>query len=152
KDTGACVIVCPGGGYQILAWDLEGTEVCKWLNDLGVTAVLLKYRVPAAKTGPRHLPALMDAQRAIRPSTANAKEWGIEPKKIGILGFSAGGHLSAAASTNYDKPAYEAIDKTDEQSCRPDFTVLIYPAYLTNAKKDGLAEDIRVTKETPPTF
>src|SRR5262245_31244110 len=152
KDTGACVIVCPGGGYNILAYDLEGTEVCEWLNGLGVTAVLLKYRVPGPKTGPRHLPALMDAQRAVSLTRSKAKEWGIEPRKIGILGFSAGGHLAATTALGWKKRAYDAIDKVDEVSSRPDFALLIYPAYLTDKKEEKLADDVRVTKEAPPMF
>jgi acetyl esterase/lipase len=152
KNTGACVIVCPGGAYHILALDLEGTEVCRWLNELGVTAVLLKYRVPRPKTGAYHLPAMMDAQRAVSLVGSKAREWGIDPKKIGILGFSAGGHLATVTSTNFDKRAYDGIDAIDEVSCRPDFAVLIYPAYLYDGKKGALAPEVRVSKETPPMF
>lgn len=152
KPNGTCVIVCPGGGYHILAHDLEGTEVCQWLNRIGVTAVLLKYRVPAPPKGPRHLPALMDAQRAVSLVRSKASEWKIDPKKIGILGFSAGGHLAAVTATGEDKRAYDAIDKTDEASCRPNFAVLIYPAYLTDRKVEKLSSDLVVTKDTPPTF
>ena len=152
KDTGAAVIVCPGGGYNILALDLEGTEVCEWLNSLGVTAVLLKYRVPVRKTTPRHLAALQDAQRALSLVRSKAEEWKIDPKRIGMLGFSAGGHLTAAASTSYDRRSYEAIDDVDKVNCRPDFAVLVYPAYLTNAKKDALADGLVVNKQTPPMF
>jgi acetyl esterase/lipase len=148
KATGTAVVVCPGGGYHILAMDLEGTEVCHWLNELGVTAVLLKYRVPAPdRTGP-----LQDAQRAVSLVRARAKEWDVDPKRIGILGFSAGGHVAARTAIGFAKRAYEAVDKTDEASCRPDFAVLVYPAYLLNKKKDGLLADLPVTKETPPTF
>ncbi len=152
KDTGAAVIVCPGGGYNILAYDLEGTEVCEWLNKIGVTGVLLKYRVPAkgsdGRTGP-----LQDAQRAIGLVRSKADEWKIDPKRIGILGFSAGGHLSAVASNNFDSRTYPPVDDADKASCRPDFTILIYPAYLT-AKDDTttLAAEIKVTKQTPPAF
>ncbi|MFO0844522.1 MAG: alpha/beta hydrolase [Gemmataceae bacterium] len=152
KDTGACVIVCPGGAYHILASDLEGTEVCDWLNRLGITGVLLKYRVPRPKDGAYYLPALMDAQRAVSTVRGKAAEWNIDPKKIGILGFSAGGHLAAATSTNYDKRAYDAIDKIDEVSCRPDFALLIYPGYLVDKSRTKLSDEIRVTKQTPPTF
>jgi acetyl esterase/lipase len=148
KANGTAVIVCPGGAYRVLALDLEGTEVCRWLNSLGVTAFLLKYRVPA----PKHLRPLQDAQRAVSLVRARAKEWDVDPKRIGILGFSAGGHLSARTATGFAKRAYDAIDKTDEVSCRPDFAVLIYPAYLLNKAKDGLASDLPVTKETPPMF
>ncbi len=153
KDTGACVVICPGGGYSILAWDLEGTEVAAWLNGLGVTAAVLKYRVPrppGLKKGEQPPGPLQDAQRAIRLVRSKAAEWKIDPKRVGILGFSAGGHLSASASL---KPAgYEAMDKVDEQPCRPDFTVLIYPAYLVTAKRDALLEEFAVTKEVPPMF
>jgi acetyl esterase/lipase len=148
RATGTAVIVCPGGGYNVLAMDLEGTEVCRWLESLGVTAVLLKYRVPAPKrTGP-----LQDAQRAVSLVRARAKEWDIDPKRIGVLGFSAGGHVSARAATGFAKRAYEAVDQTDEVSCRPDFAVLVYPAYLVEEKTGALAADLPVTKETPPMF
>jgi acetyl esterase/lipase len=152
KDTGTAVVVCPGGGYSILAADLEGSEVCEWLNTLGITGILLEYRVPRPKKGPYYEPALMDAQRAISLVRSKAKSLGIQENRIGILGFSAGGHLSATTATNFDKRAYEAIDDVDKISCRPDFAVLIYPAYLTNKEKTALAEEIRVTKQTPPMF
>jgi acetyl esterase/lipase len=155
KDTGAAVVIAPGGGYSILAWDLEGEEVATWLNSLGVTGIVLKYRVPRRPDSPKDLAppqAQMDAQRAISLVRSKAKEWGLDPKRIGMLGFSAGGHLTAWASTNFDKRAYEPIDDADKVNCRPDFTVLIYPAYLTNKAKDGLVPEIRVSKETPPTF
>jgi acetyl esterase/lipase len=154
-DTGAAVVVCPGGGYHILAWDLEGTEVCRWLNSIGVTGVLLKYRVPRRKGRPAHGAPLQDAQRALRLVRARAKEWGIDPGRVGILGFSAGGHLAAAASTNYDTKTYEAADDADALSARPDFTLLIYPAYLVNDEKaedPAVSEELAVTKETPPTI
>jgi len=152
KDTGAAVVVCPGGGYNILAMDLEGTEVCQWLNSAGVTAVLLKYRVPARKGQERYSAPLQDAQRTLSLTRYHAAEWRIDPKRIGILGFSAGGHLSAAASTRFDKRAYEPVDEADQASCRPDFVMLIYPAYLV--RKDGpeLAPELTVTSNTPPTF
>jgi acetyl esterase/lipase len=152
KETGTAVVVCPGGGYHILAMDLEGTEVCRWLNDLGVTAVLLKYRVPGRKGKPRHLAPLQDAQRAMSLVRSKATEWGIDPKRIGMLGFSAGGHLTATASTHYASRAYEPIDDADKVSCRPDFAVLVYPAYLVNRQKDALVEDLHVNKDTPPMF
>lgn len=142
------VIVCPGGGYGILAYDLEGTEVVDWLNSIGVAGVLLKYRVPRQRDG-----ALQDAQRAVSIVRSGAKQWNIDPGKIGILGFSAGGHLAARASTNYKKRAYSAVDAADRASCRPDFTVLIYPAYLTAA--GGAALDtatLPITSETPSAF
>ncbi len=155
RDTGAAVVIAPGGGYNILAWDLEGEEVAQWLNSLGVTGIVLKYRVPRRPGTPGDKPppqALMDAQRALSLTRSKAKEWGIDPRRIGMLGFSAGGHLTAWASTNFDHRSYKAIDAVDEVSCRPDFTILIYPAYLLVKGKLELAPDIRVTKETPQTF
>jgi acetyl esterase/lipase len=155
KDTGAAVVIAPGGAYSILAWDLEGEEVAAWLNSIGVTGIVLKYRVPRRPGTPKDAAppqAQMDAQRALSLTRSKAKDWGIDPKRIGMLGFSAGGHLTAWASTNYDKRAYEPADEVDKVSCRPDFTVLVYPAYLTNKSKDALVPEIRVTKDTPPTF
>lgn len=155
KDTGTAVLICPGGGYNILAMDLEGTEVADWLNSIGVTGIVLKYRVPRRKDQDKHLAPLQDAQRAISLVRQHADDWGIASNRIGILGFSAGGHLSATASTQFDRRAYEPMDDTDQISCRPDFTVLIYPAYLlaeANATPAELAAEIRVTGETPPTF
>jgi acetyl esterase/lipase len=153
KDTGAAVVVCPGGGYYILAMDLEGTEVCKWLNSIGVTGVLLKYRVPIRKDRPRYAAPLQDAQRAVGLVRHNAREWGIDPSRIGILGFSAGGHLSAAASTNFDSRTYPPVDDADRESCRPDFTVLIYPAYLTAPETSTtVAPELKVSNSTPPAF
>ena len=153
KETGAAVIVCPGGGYSILAMNLEGTEICRWLNSIGVTAILLKYRVPARPGRERYDAPLQDAQRAMGVTRHQAKEWGIDPKRIGILGFSAGGHLSAALSTNYETRTYPAVDDADKENCRPDFTVLIYPAYLTREDdRSKLAPEIKVTPKTPPAF
>jgi len=155
RDTGAAVVIAPGGGYNILAWDLEGEEVATWLNSIGVTGIVLKYRVPRRRDSPKDQAppqAQMDAQRAISLIRSKAPEWGIDPKRIGMLGFSAGGHLTAWTSTNFDKRVYEPIDEVDRVSCRPDFTVLIYPAYLTYDTKDALLPDIHVTKQTPPTF
>jgi len=152
KANGAAVVVCPGGGYNILAYDLEGTEVCQWLNSIGVTGVLLKYRVPG-RGGERYTAPLQDAQRAIGLVRSRAKDWGLDPKRIGILGFSAGGHLSALASNSYESRTYPTVDAADSESCRPDFTVLIYPAYLTAGKDlDKLAPEIKVTAHTPPAF
>lgn len=149
-DTGAAVVVCPGGGYNILAWDLEGTEVAEWLNSIGVTAIVLKYRVPRRADLPKHLAPLQDAQRALSIVRSKAAEWKIDPRRIGILGFSAGGHLSAAACTNFDQRQYEPVDAADQASCRPDFAVLVYPAYLNEG--DRLSPEIRVTEQTPPIF
>jgi acetyl esterase/lipase len=155
KDTGAAVVIAPGGGYSILAWDLEGEEVAAWLNTIGVTGIVLKYRVPRRPGSPNDAAppqAQMDAQRAISLVRSKAKDMGIDPKRIGMLGFSAGGHLTAWTATNFDKRAYDAIDDVDKVSCRPDFAVLVYPAYLLAKGKDELAPEIRVSKETPPIF
>lgn len=153
KNTGAAVIIAPGGGYNILAWDLEGTEVAEWLNSLGVSAFVLKYRVPRRPGQPGDKPPvgpLQDAQRAMSLVRSRAKEWKLDPDRIGMLGFSAGGHLTATTATGFDRRAYEPRDAVDEVSCRPDFVVLIYPAYL--AEKGELKPDLRVSARTPPTF
>jgi acetyl esterase/lipase len=186
RNTGAAVIVFPGGGYQILAIDLEGTEVCDWLTSKGITCVLLKYRVPGEGQYPKSAPypksgpypespmALEDAQRTIGLVRFHAEEWHINPRKIGVLGFSAGGHLVAALSTHFERRLYPAVDAADRESCRPDFAVAIYPGHLSlaaaewdakqgarkfvlhypaTADKDlGLNPDIQVTRQTPPTF
>ncbi|GAB5402480.1 MAG: alpha/beta hydrolase [Aureliella sp.] len=155
KNTGAAVLVCPGGGYHILAYDLEGTEVCVWLNSIGVTGVVLKYRVPRPKGDPRPVEALQDAQRAMGLIRENAEKWQIDPSRIGVLGFSAGGHLSARLSTNFSERSYDAVDDADKQSCRPDFAVLIYPAYLyeRDEKEESLVSPmLPVDSGTPPMF
>lgn len=153
KDTGAGVIVLPGGGYNILAWDLEGTEVCAWLNSIGVNAVLVKYRVPKRPGLDRHAPALQDAQRAFSLVRSRAGEFGIDPSRLGVLGFSAGGHLSAALSASAATRTYPLVDTADRISCRPDFSVLIYPAYLTlKDQGDKINPETAVTSNTPPAF
>lgn len=154
KNTGAAVVVCPGGGYSILALDLEGSEVCAWLNSIGVTGVLLKYRVPKRPGTERHGPPLQDAQRALGLVRSRATEFGIDPRRIGVLGFSAGGHLAAVVSNQHATRTYPPIDAADEVSCRPDFTVLIYPAYLTlKEQNEALAPELPVSAaHTPPTF
>ncbi|MCR8560100.1 alpha/beta hydrolase [Mucilaginibacter sp. BJC16-A38] len=153
NPNGTAVIVCPGGGYYILAMDLEGTELCTWFNSIGVTAILLKYRVPAPPGKLRYELPLQDAQRALGLVRFNAAKWGIKPDHIGIMGFSAGGHLSALVSNSYDKRTYPKVDAADDVSCRPDFTILTYPAYLVDEKHEGkLAPEIVVTPKTPPTF
>jgi acetyl esterase/lipase len=164
KNTGAAVVIFPGGGYEILAIDLEGTEVCDWFTSRGITCILLKYRVP--DSGPhwdpqlkRHvLPkaplALEDAQRTLRLVRFHAAAWHIDPHKVGVLGFSAGGHLVAATSTRFDRPSYPPVDAADRESCRPDFAVALYPGHLW-AEDEGRFElnpDITVTPKTPPTF
>src|SRR3954447_12370450 len=153
KGTGGAVVVLPGGGYSILALDLEGQEVCEWLNSLGVTGVLLKYRVPARKDRPRWAAPLEDAQRAVGIVRSRAKELGLRADRIGVLGFSAGGHLAAALSTNYAQRSYARIDAADDASCRPDFTLLIYPAYLTvREENDKISPELKIDANTPPTF
>jgi acetyl esterase/lipase len=180
QNTGAAVIVFPGGGYQILAIDLEGTEVCDWLTHRGIMCVLLKYRVTKVGRYPKSGPypespmALENAQRTVGPVRLHAAEWKVDPHKIGVLGFSAGGHLSAAISTHFEKRLYPAVDGADKESCRPDFAVLIYPGHLsiaaaewdarqgakqfmvphpaTAAKDLGLNPEVPVTSRTPPTF
>ena len=153
NNTGAAVVVFPGGGYNILAIDLEGTEVCDWLTAAGINCVLLKYRVPGTGPYPKSPAALQDAQRALGLVRQHAAEWGIDPKRIGVLGFSAGAHLAAALSTHYDKRLYDPIDAADQLSCRPDFAVIVYPGYLALAEKNFAPNaDINPTAQTPPTF
>jgi acetyl esterase/lipase len=183
KNTDAAVVVFPGGGYQILAIDLEGTEVCDWLTSRGITCVLLKYRVPGEGLYPKSGPypdspmALEDAQRTVGLVRFHAAEWHIDPHKIGVLGFSAGGHMVAAMSTHFGHRLYPAVDAADKESCRPDFAVAIYPGHLSIAAAEWdanqgarkfvvrhpghlsvadssfeLNPDIHVTSQTPPTF
>jgi len=153
QNSGATVVVFPGGAYQILAMDLEGTEVCDWLTSIGVNCALLKYRVPDSGPYPEHANALQDAQRALRMVRARATEWHIDPTRVGVLGFSAGGHLAATLGSQFDQHLYESVDAADKLSCRPDFTVLIYPAYLADDKNHfALNPIVRTTAKTPPTF
>ncbi|MBI2809706.1 MAG: alpha/beta hydrolase [Candidatus Melainabacteria bacterium] len=160
KNTGAAVVIFPGGGYWILAMDIEGTDVCDWLTARGVTCVLLKYRVPGnglyPRSGcyPKSPMALEDAQRTIRLVRSHAAEWQIDPNKIGVLGFSAGGHLVAATSTLFDKKLYKPVDAADKFSCRPDFAVALYPGHLleNTTAHFQLNPYIPITKRTPPTF
>ncbi len=186
KNTGAAIVAFPGGGYKILAIDLEGTEVCDWLTAKGITCVLLKYRVPGESGYPKPAPypksgpypespiALEDAQRTLGLVRFHASEWHIDPHKIGVLGFSAGGHLAAAMSTHFARRLYPALDAADKESCRPDFAVVIYPGHLSfsaaerdarqgakqfvlphppaSGKDLGLNPDLHITSQTPPTF
>lgn len=145
--NGASVIICPGGGYNILAINLEGYEIAKWLNSLGYTAFVLQYRVPKKRDG-----ALMDVQRAIRIVRSKSKVFGINPEKIGVLGFSAGGSLAARASTNFNIETYKKIDTLDKKPCKPNFTVLIYPAYLDQGENRTLTPELTITDQTPPMF
>jgi len=169
KATGAAVVICPGGGYGNLAMDHEGHQVAQWLNSFGVGGFILKYR--HRKAGYGHPVPLLDAQRAIRTVRARAKEWGIQPDRIGILGFSAGGHLASTAGTHFDKGDPDAKDPIDRVNCRPNFMVLVYPVIsfvepfthkgslknLLGEDPDpklveGLSNEKQVTPDTPPTF
>lgn len=153
KTTGAAVVVFPGGGYNILAIDLEGTEVCDWLNSAGIACLLVKYRVPNSGPYPKFAAALEDAQRALGIVRSHAAEWHIDPKRIGVLGFSAGAHLSAALSAHFEKRLYQPIDAADQVSCRPDFAVIIYPGYLALAEENFAPNpEVHVTEQTPPSF
>ena len=155
RNTGAAVVVFPGGGYNILAVDLEGTEVCDWLTSKGVTCVLLKYRVPCEKIGPYlECPtALEDAQRTMGLVRSQAGEWHVDPRKIGVLGFSAGGHMVAELSTHFAARLYRPVDAADKESCRPNFAVALYPGHLAIRENNFvLNPDIQVTGQTPPTF
>jgi acetyl esterase/lipase len=154
-DTGAAVLICPGGGYWDLYWQLEGEEVADWLNSLGVSGIILKYRVPRRPDEPENEPArrpLQDAQRAIRLVRSKADEWGLDPQRIGIVGFSAGGHLAIATATSFQRRTYEPIDEIDQLSCRPDFAIAVYPGYLKAQDTLELAPGLRVPAETPPVF
>jgi acetyl esterase/lipase len=161
-NAGTAVIVCPGGGYWNLAWDLEGEEVAAWLNRVGVTGIVLKYRVPRRADQPERLPApgpLLDAQRTVSLVRSRAAEWEIDPSRIGIIGFSAGGHLAIATATHFDRRGYEPMDAIDKVSCRPDFAGAVYPGYLieqqragVEANKDTLAPYVRIPQGTPPIF
>jgi acetyl esterase/lipase len=164
KNTGAAVVVFPGGGYSILAIDLEGTEVCDWLTSRGVTCVVLKYRVPDSGPAwhddcqchihPKAPTALQDAQRTVGLVRLHAAELHLDPHKVGVLGFSAGGHLVANISTHFAIRAYAPVDAADTISCRPDFAIAIYPGHmLENTKKEfDLNPELPVTRATPPTF
>ncbi|MCC5931398.1 MAG: alpha/beta hydrolase [Cyclobacteriaceae bacterium] len=147
KPNGAAVVICPGGGYNILAIDLEGYEVAEWLAGLGYTAFVLQYRVPQKQEG-----ALQDAQRAIRLVRSQAGKYGIDPDKIGVLGFSAGGSLAARVSTRFNDNTYSAMDAADQLSARPAFSVLIYPAYLDQGENLTLTPELVISAETPPMY
>lgn len=168
KANGAAVVICPGGGYGALAMDHEGHQIARWLNDHGIAGIILRYRL-----GPKynHPTQLHDAQRAVRFTRGHAKDWHIDPARVGILGFSAGGHLASTAGTHFDRGQTDAQEATDKQSCRPDFMVLLYPVItLTGphahvgsrnnllgknpdpALVESLCNDKQVTKDTPPTF
>jgi acetyl esterase/lipase len=146
-SNGAAVIICPGGGYHILAYDLEGTEVAAWLNKNGYAAFVLQYRVPQNKDG-----ALQDVQRAIRIIRKTSAKYGIDQEKIGVMGFSAGGSLTARASTLFNKQTYPPVDESDSISCRPSFSMLVYPAYLDQGPGLSLTPELQLSKEVPPMF
>jgi len=148
KDGAAApaMIVCPGGGYSYTVMDKEGSEIAAWLNSAGITALVLKYRTPNNREG-----ALQDVQRSLSLVRARAGEWKIDPNRVGVIGFSAGGNVAAKASTRFDERAYSAIDEVDRQSCRPDFVVLVYPAYLDD-KAGHVSPDLNLAAKIPPTL
>lgn len=146
-NRGGAIVICPGGGYNILAYDKEGTEIANWLNSIGYSAFVLQYRVPDKREG-----ALQDAQRAIRLVRTNAAKYNIDASRIGIMGFSAGGSLSARAGTQFNIRSYEPVDKADSMSCRPDFALLIYPAYLDQGPDRTLTPELKLAKDSPPMF
>lgn len=156
-DTGACVMICPGGGYQILAYDFEGTEIAGYFNSIGVTAAVLKYRVPRRESLEKHLPAFQDAQRAFRLLRSKAGEWKFDPNRMGVLGFSAGGHLTMMMATQFDQKIYDPVDEIDQISARPDFVMPIYPAYLISNNKETsfttpISPELNIHKDMPPVF
>jgi len=153
KNTGTAMIICPGGGYWDLYWVQEGEEVAEWLNSIGVTGIILKYRVPRRPGEDKRVPPpgpLMDAQRAVSLIRSRASDWGIDPNRIGIVGFSAGGHLALATATSCDRRTYEAVDEIDRVSCRPDFSIPVYPGYLKADDKDAIVDSIPIASDTPP--
>jgi acetyl esterase/lipase len=155
KNSGTAMVICPGGGYWDLYWELEGEEVAAWLNSVGITGVILKYRCPRRPGDVRGEPPLgpqLDAQRAVRLVRGRAQEWGIDPKRIGMVGFSAGGHLALATATGFSKRLYEPIDVLDELSCRPDFAVLCYSGYLKAKDKEEIRSGFLIPADTPPIF
>jgi acetyl esterase/lipase len=149
------MVICPGGGYWDLFWELEGEEVAAWLNSQGITGVILKYRCPRRPGDAKGEPPLgprLDAQRAVSLVRSRAAEWGIDPNRIGIVGFSAGGHLALATATGFAKRLYEPIDAVDEAGCRPDFAIVCYPGYLKAKEKDEIRPDLLIPADTPPIF
>jgi acetyl esterase/lipase len=153
KNTGVAMLICPGGGYHNLGWDVEGTEIAEWLNSIGITGIILKYRCPRRPGDEKNAPPagpLMDAQRAISLVRSRAKEWDIDPKKIGMVGFSAGGHLVGSTCTRFEERTYGSIDAIDKISCRPDFGIMLYSGYFK--LNDGLSPTVKTPKDTPPLF
>jgi acetyl esterase/lipase len=153
KPNGAAIVDFPGGGYRWLAIDIEGSEVCDFFTRAGITCIVVKYRVPQLDQHSRYEQPLQDAQRALGIVRLHAKEWKIDPDRIGVVGFSAGGQLSAVLSNNFQKRTYTPLDDADQQSCRPNFAVILYPGYLNSAKQDGtVAPEVMPSADTPPTF
>jgi acetyl esterase/lipase len=155
KDVGTAMLICPGGGYWNLYWELEGEEVATWLNSIGITGIILKYRVPRRPGEIKGEPAkrpLQDAQRAVSLVRSRAVELGIDPNRIGMIGFSAGGHLAIATATSFENRTYPASDEIDKVSCRPDFAILAYSGYLKHKEKDELSPGLSIPKGTPPVF
>jgi acetyl esterase/lipase len=155
KDCGAAVLIAPGGGYHNLGWDVEGTEVAEWLNTLGITGIVLKYRCPRRPGDVKGVPApgpLKDAQRAVSLVRSKAREWGIDPQRIGMIGFSAGGHLVGATATNFERRSYEPIDEIDKVSCRPDFGIMAYSGYFKLKDTGELSPTVAAPAQTPPLF
>ncbi|MBL9131801.1 MAG: alpha/beta hydrolase [Verrucomicrobiaceae bacterium] len=164
KDNanGGAVLVCPGGGFTILAWDLEGTEVAEWLNRIGFAAIVVKYRVPTREHGDtlndqgnaplKTAGPVMDAQRALSLTRANAASWGIDPKRVGILGFSAGGETAGVTAILGETRLYPKLDAADGQSCAPNFALPIYPAGFLDKETGGLKSYLKISKDTPPMF
>jgi acetyl esterase/lipase len=155
RNTGTAMVICPGGGYWDLYWELEGEEVAAWLNSVGMAGIILKYRCPRRPGDAKGEPPLgpqLDAQRAVRLVRSRAAEWGIDPHRIGMVGFSAGGHLALATATGFAKRLYEPVDAADEVSCRPDFAIACYSGYLKARDKDEVRADLRIPADTPPVF
>ena len=155
KDSGVAVLICPGGGYHNLAWDLEGEEVAGWLNSLGITGIILKYRCPRRPGDPLGVPApgpLKDAQRAVSLVRSRAKEWSINPQRIGMVGFSAGGHLVGATATNFGERSYAPVDDVDKVGCRPDFCIMAYSGYFFPPEKQELSPTVKAVPDAPPLF
>jgi acetyl esterase/lipase len=153
RNTGTAMIICPGGGYWDLYWELEGEEVAAWLNSVGITAIILKYRCPRRPGELEREPPIgpqLDAQRAVRLARGKARDWEIDPNRIGIVGFSAGGHLAIATATNFAKRLHDRIDDLDDLSSRPDFAIACYPGYLKARDRDGVRADLQIPKDTPP--
>ena len=153
KNTGTAMLICPGGGYHNLGWDVEGEEIAEWLNSLGMTGIILKYRCPRRPGDEKGVPPIgpvKDAQRAVSLVRSKAKEWGIDPQRIGMIGFSAGGHLVGATATNFEKRTYEPVDAIDEISCRPDFGIPVYSGYFKFKEVGPLSPTVKLPVDSPP--